>query len=1084
MMKSALAFLFLTGSSLFAFSQSPCNIQGFANPAQIACGDSLVLSAFGNGSGNVAFQENFNSGSPVGWQFTQTVTIANNTCGVPSPDGSPFMWMGAASVNPRDMTTVPFNLTLGGTICFEMRYAVQGDPSPCEGPDEPGEGVYVQYSTNGGANWTTIQYWNPNGGYDPQLTNWNQYCVVIPPGAQTPNTMIRWHQDAVSGAVYDHWGIDNVLITLNDPSYVISWQHDGYSYGFGSSGGVNPHRVSPTANTTYTVQITDGTHTCTDQVAVVVTNPVIVMHAGPDTTICPGECVHIDANAYWEVKAPGPMTFVNDISQTISAGFGGGAIQIPVSVGGLNLSTVQPGSILEVCITNMSYFGQNIFPPSTLTVGSFAINLSCPGGTSIQLVPAGVTTSTFILPGYVHTCFNMTTANNIAASAPPYTNTFAPAQPFNNLVGCQANGIWNMSLVPNGGLGIGTGNFAGWSITFDDPGLTAPVSYSWSPTTNMTGSNTLTPNVCPTQTTTYTLTATTAPGCQSATADVTVTVPNSCCQLQLVNTVTQNPSCTTPDGQIQITTSGEIAGLRFSINNGTTYQTSNTFTGLAAGTYQIVINDNNNCPVYGTVTLTNPNAPVIGNIAVTPSSCTGNNGSITITASAGTPSYTYSINGGTAFQAGNGFTGLAAGTYAIVVKDAAGCTASGSAQITQPTPPTITSTDFTPADCGTSNGSATVHATGGTGSYTYSWSPSGGNGATTGGISSGSYTVTVTDSLNCTATSSVTVPNIGGPDITIVTQTDVTCSGQTNGSIHVQVTQGGTPPYIYSWFPSGGNSSTATGLAAGNYIVTVTDADQCIGALAVTINEPPALTVSVGTQATECGKNEGEAAAGAGGGTPPYTYAWSPGGGTGSALTALAGGNYTVTVTDAAGCLSTASAGVDVVVTDSLLAFTVAATPESCASNDGSATVTVTGGVAPYTYQWNAGSGSTTATVQGLPAGTYTLTVTDQCYSKSVPVTIEKSFKKPDSKIPNVFTPNTDGTNDIYTVNDNFSDTQNFSCVIYNRWGNTVYKTEHKEINWVAKNISDGVYFIVITYTDCLGENEKIASTITIAGSK
>lgn len=1081
-MKRALSVLVSTLVAITLYAQ-PCNIQGFADPIQISCGDSVTLSAFGNGSGNVAFQENFNSGSPVGWQFTQTVTIANNTCGTPAPDGTPFMWMGDASVNPRDMTTVPFDLTLGGTICFEMRYSIQGDASPCEGPDEPTEGVYLQYSTNGGTTWNTIEYWDPNGGNDPQLVNWNQYCVVIPPAAQTPNTMIRWHQDAVSGAEYDHWGIDNVLITLNDPNFVITWLHDGYSYGFGSSGGVNPNVVSPTATTTYTVQISDGNDTCTDQVTVVVNNPVIIMNAGTDTTICPGECVTIDADAYWQIQAPGPVTFVNDISQTISAGVGGGAIEIPVSVGGLNLSTVQPGSIMEVCITNMSYFGVNFFPPSQLTVGYFTINLECPGGASIELVPSGVTTSTNVLPGYVQTCFTMASPNAISASAPPYTGTFAPSEPFDDLVGCSANGLWTMSLVPNGGLGFGSGNFDGWSITFDDPGLTAPVSFSWSPTTGMTNATTLNPTVCPNQTTTYTLTATTAPGCVPASDSITVTVPNSCCQLQLDDVTLQQPSCTSPDGQIVITVSGQTTGLQYSIDNGSTFQSSGTFTGLAAGSYTVVVNDDNDCAVFQTVTLSNPNAPVIDDIQITPVSCDNNDGAITIVVSGGTPGYTYSINAGTSSQSGSSFTGLSDGVYPIEVEDNAGCIATGSATLFLPPSPSITDLDFTPANCGATDGSATVTATGGTGAYTYLWSPSGGSAATASNIGSGSYTVTVTDVNNCSVTGNVVVTNVGGPTVVLVSQDNVNCFGQSNGSATVNVTQGGTAPFTYNWSPAGGSAATAGGLAAGTYTVTVTDVDNCVGGLSVTITEPTALSVTAASTPTECGQTNGSVSATVTGGTPAYTYDWGALGG-GSSVTDVGAGTHALTVTDAEGCTATASATVQTVVTDSLLTYEVTTTPESCLSNDGSASVAVTGGVPPYAYEWNIGLTPDSSSVQGIPAGEYTVTITDACYSLMVPVIVEKSFTKPDTNLPNVFTPNLDGWNDIYTVGDNFNDTEGFFCIIYNRWGAVVHKTEHKAINWSGKGLSDGVYFLVITYTDCLGEAEKIAATVTLSGSK
>ena len=813
----------LTARGLYA--QTPCNIQAFASPLQIQCGQEVQLSAFGTGSGNVAFQENFNVGSPQGWQFTQTVTIANNTCGVPSPDGSPFMWMGDASVNPRDMTTVPFDLTLGGTICFEMRYSIQGDASPCEGPDEPQEGVYVQYSVNGGANWTTIEYWDPNGGNDAQLINWNQYCLAIPPGAQTPNTMIRWHQDNVSGAEYDHWGIDNVVITLNDPNYVITWNHDGYSYGAGSSGGLNPNTVSPTSTTTYTAQISDGNNTCTDQVQVVVTNPVIVVSAEPDTTLCPGECVNLDGTAYWQIQPAGPVTFVNDVSQTISAGVGGGAISIPIVTSGINIGALGPNDILEVCITNMSYFGQNIFPPSLLTVGSFTINLVCPGGNSITLVPSGVTTSTFILPGYVNTCFTMSAANQINTGSPPYTNTYQPNQSFANLAGCQANGTWTMSLVPSGLLGVGSGNFGGWSITFDDPGLVGPVTYSWSPTTSMTGENTLTPEVCHNFTTTYTLTATNAPGCLPASDPVTITVPNTCCQLQLNNVAITQPSCAGNDGQIVVTVSAAIAGLQFSIDNGVTFQASNTFTGLAPGSYALLVIDDNDCPVGQSVLLANDNAPVIDDIITNNPSCGGSDGSITVNASGGSGGLQYSLDGGATFQASPTFAGLSAGSYAITVQDGSGCETTQNGVLNELGAPVINSVQVTDIGCSNATGSITVNVTGQNLQFSIDGGVTFQSGNVFNGLAAGTYNVVV--SLNgCEAseTAQITESPVLAASITAVNDG---CTSACTGSVTVNITEG-TPPYTYTWAGGiAGNVPQVPNLCGGNYSVNVTDATGC-----------------------------------------------------------------------------------------------------------------------------------------------------------------------------------------------------------------------------------------------------------------
>jgi hypothetical protein len=171
-----LALSFGIGQNL----QAQCTVQAIAQDTIVPCNGSTVLSVNGSGTSVLAFGENFNAGQPVGWDFSQVVTIANNTCGVPSLDGSDFMWMGNQSVAPRVMATVPLDVSAGGTVCFEMRYAIQAQASPCEGPDLASEGVYLQYSIDNGATWTTMNYWSPNGGYDSYMTSWNQYCENIP----------------------------------------------------------------------------------------------------------------------------------------------------------------------------------------------------------------------------------------------------------------------------------------------------------------------------------------------------------------------------------------------------------------------------------------------------------------------------------------------------------------------------------------------------------------------------------------------------------------------------------------------------------------------------------------------------------------------------------------------------------------------------------------------------------------------------------------------------------------------------------------------------------------------------------------
>ncbi len=201
---------------------------------------------------------------------------------------------------------------------------------------------------------------------------------------------------------------------------------------------------------------------------------------------------------------------------------------------------------------------------------------------------------------------------------------------------------------------------------------------------------------------------------------------------------------------------------------------------------------------------------------------------------------------------------------------------------------------------GGANGAVSVNASGGTPPYSYSWSPAGGSSLYATGLSAGTYTVTVTDGVNTVATRSFTItqPTALSASTSI---SHVSVNGGSNGSASVSA-YGGTPGYMYSWSPSGGSSSTATGLRAGTYTVTVTDYNSCVMTRNVTIVQPPVLSASISaTQASAAGASDASATVTASGGWTPYTYSWSPSGGTAATATGLAAGAYSVTVTDGAG---------------------------------------------------------------------------------------------------------------------------------------------------------------------------------------
>ncbi len=219
----------------------------------------------------------------------------------------------------------------------------------------------------------------------------------------------------------------------------------------------------------------------------------------------------------------------------------------------------------------------------------------------------------------------------------------------------------------------------------------------------------------------------------------------------------------------------------------------------------------------------------------------------------------------------------------------------------------LMSTSSTPSSCLGNTGSATVTPTG-PGPFTYLWNPTGQNTATATGLASGTYTVTVTDPNGCSGTSTVTVGNPGNITSSIANQTNILCFGQTNGSATITVT-GGTGPFNYNWSPSGGSTTSATGLTSGTYTFTVTDVNGCSSSQTIIITAPPQLILStISVTPTACGQFNGAASVSSSGGTGAYTYNWLPSGGNGTSATGLGVGSYTITVTDQNGCTDTALA--------------------------------------------------------------------------------------------------------------------------------------------------------------------------------
>ena len=336
----------------------------------------------------------------------------------------------------------------------------------------------------------------------------------------------------------------------------------------------------------------------------------------------------------------------------------------------------------------------------------------------------------------------------------------------------------------------------------------------------------------------------------------------------------------------------------------------------------------------------------------------GTTGSVTVSATPGTGTapYEYSIDGEISWQAFGTFNGLAAGSYTVIVRDAANCKINVPVNITQPSAAlAATISAQTNVLCyGNSTGTATANPTGGTGPYTYSWNTSPvQNTKTATGLAAGTYIVTVTDANLCTVPASVTISQPAAALTVTTDQVNVLCYGQKTGTATANPS-GGTGVYTYSWNTTPVQySKTATGLGAGTYTVTVTDANSCSIPSTVTITQPAAALVVTTTQVNVLcyGNTTGTATANPSGGTAPYNYSWNTiPVQTTQTINGLAAGNYTVIVTDANGC----SAFTTVTITQPASAITASASSNTpvCEGSTLNLNATASGGNGSLTYSW------------------------------------------------------------------------------------------------------------------------------------
>ncbi len=446
------------------------------------------------------------------------------------------------------------------------------------------------------------------------------------------------------------------------------------------------------------------------------------------------------------------------------------------------------------------------------------------------------------------------------------------------------------------------------AVTVSASGGTAPYAYSWTPG-NLIGA---------TQSNlaagTYTVTATDNANC-TGTLTVNITQPTL---LQVTQGSITPASCGSSNGAASISVSGGTAPYSYAWNPNVG-STAN-ITNVAGGNYSVQVTDNNGCQQSLNITITTTGGPTISSVTPTNPNCDNpTSGQIVISAS-GSGTLQYALNGG-APQSSATFTGLSSGNYSITVTDANGCVSTSSTTLTSPQNFSLSPGNIVSADCGSTNGSASVIVTGGSGNFQYLWNPSNSSTSNATNLAPGNYTVTVTDnSTGCVQNLQITVPANGGPSITNVNVSGVLCFGEQTGSLIVTAT-GGTAPYTYSLDGATAQSSNSfTNLSAGNYTVTVIDATSCPNSQVIIITEPQELTVNAGNDVSSCASDLVDLSAASTGGTTPYSYLWfSTQNGQNVQVQPTQSTTYNVQVTDVNGCTDTDVVAVIIIPCGSLV---------------------------------------------------------------------------------------------------------------------------------------------------------------------
>lgn len=767
-----------------------------------------------------------------------------------------------------------------------------------------------------------------------------------------------------------------------------------FPYTFAWNNGSTSEDLVSLAPGTYSVSVSDA-HGCTTTNLATIHEPTQLQtsYTTQNVTCIYGSNGSIDLTVSGGI-APYSYSWSNGATtQDISGLNAGGYV---VNITDANFCTINSPIIIPIS------------QPDSVKVDSFLVACTVPGSgkTNVTVFPSGGYSGTY------QVSFNNGTSYNPAGV---YTALLTNGNTYNVVLkdgnGCTSLSTATLSInnetkidsiVFNKCYSTGTINTP--VTVYASGGAGSPYSMSTNNGGSYLAPGTLTSNL--NIAASYTVLVQDNRGCISAPSSITLPAVFTSTTSVTSNYHGQNISCKgSNDGAASVSVSGGTTTYSYAWST-TPAQTTASASSLIAGTYTVNISDANNCAISNTITLTEPDT-LAATVTVTSNyngqniSCFGvMDGEATAVPGGGTSPYTYSWNTSPA-QNGDVASGLGAGTYSVVVKDINNCSYTSSITLTQPT--TLTSTTSVTSNyngqsisCnGMNDGSANVAVSGGTGSYTYSWTTSPvQTTADATGLTAGAYTVNITDANNCSTSNSAELaqPVILNAIVSVSSNyngQNISCFGLADGEATV-VPAGGTAPYTYSWNTTPAQiTAVASGLVAGTYSVTVNDVNNCTITKSITLTQPTALSSAVSVtsnyngQDVSCnGSNDGTAHVNITGGTGEYTYTWntSPAQSTSTANNLSAGG-YTVSVADINNCLIIDS--VTLTEPTSVAAIAVVSSDYngqniSCFGvKDGEATVTPSGGTSPYTYIWGTSPIQNDSIASGLGAGTYTVVVKD-----------------------------------------------------------------------------------------------------------